>query len=52
MARKYHPDKNKEEGASDKFRRIQLAWETLGNDSGRRRYDAELTVGMRRGFAW
>ena len=41
MARKYHPDKNQEEGAADIFRRVKLAYEVLGDDSTRIAYDAE-----------
>jgi tetratricopeptide (TPR) repeat protein len=41
MALKYHPDKNKEEGAADKFRRVKLAYETLNDAAKRRQYDAE-----------
>ena len=41
-ALKFHPDKNKEEGASDMFRRVRLAFEVLGDTNGRKRYDADL----------
>lgn len=41
MALKYHPDKNKSEGAADSFRRVKLAYETLNDATKRRRYDAE-----------
>ena len=42
LALKYHPDKNKEEGAIDNFRRVKLAHEILGDPVKRRNYDAEL----------
>ena len=45
MALRYHPDKNKEEGASDVFRRVRLAFEVLGEEGGRRRYDKEERFG-------
>lgn len=42
LALKYHPDKNKDDGAADKFRRIKLAYETLSEPVARRQYDTEL----------
>jgi len=39
LARKYHPDVNKEEGAADKFKEIGKAYETLSNDEKRQIYD-------------
>ena len=35
MARKYHPDINKEEGAEEKFKEIGKAYETLLDDEKR-----------------
>ena len=39
LALKYHPDKNKSKEASDKFRDIQIAYETLYDDKKRINYD-------------
>jgi len=39
LARKYHPDVNKEEGAQEKFIEIKEAYEVLSDDEKRARYD-------------
>ena len=39
MARKYHPDVNKEDGAADKFKAIGKAYETLSDEKKREIYD-------------
>lgn len=36
---KYHPDKNREEGANDKFTLIQLAYSILSNEQKKAMYD-------------
>ena len=36
---KYHPDKNSNRFAPDKFRKIQIAYEVLSNDNDRKKYD-------------
>lgn len=39
LARKYHPDVNKEKGAEEKFKDINEAYEVLGDKEKRQRYD-------------
>ncbi len=39
LARKYHPDINKEPEAEDKFKEINAAYEILSDESKRRQYD-------------
>lgn len=39
LARKYHPDVNKEPGAEDKFKEINRAYEVLSEPETRARYD-------------
>ncbi len=39
LARKYHPDINKEKGAEEKFKEINAAYEILKDDDKRRQYD-------------
>lgn len=39
LAKQYHPDRNKEEGAEDKFKEIQEAYEVLYDDQKRAAYD-------------
>ena len=40
MAKKYHPDVNKEKGAESKFKEISEAYEVLEDDKKRQMYDA------------
>ncbi len=40
LARKYHPDVNKEKGAEEKFKDINEAYEVLGDKEKRQRYDS------------
>ena len=39
LARKYHPDVNKEAGAEDKFKEVQSAFDVLSDPQKRARYD-------------
>ena len=39
LARKFHPDVNKSSDAQEKFKDINEAYEVLGDDSKRQRYD-------------
>lgn len=40
LAKKYHPDVNKEKGAEDKFKEIQTAYDVLGDKEKRALYDS------------
>ncbi|HLC65846.1 MAG TPA: molecular chaperone DnaJ [Candidatus Nanoarchaeia archaeon] len=44
LAKKHHPDLNKETGAADKFKEINEAASVLADDEKRRRYDQTGTV--------
>lgn len=44
MARQTHPDVNKEPDAGEAFRRVQAAWDVLGDVLRRRKYDAGLVL--------
>lgn len=44
LAKQYHPDKNKEDGAEEAFKEISAAYDTLKDENKRRTYDLEQTV--------
>ncbi|KAK7690701.1 hypothetical protein QCA50_005800 [Cerrena zonata] len=47
LSRKYHPDKNKEEGAEDKFVEIARAYEVLSDSAKRQVYDRHGEEGLK-----
>jgi molecular chaperone DnaJ len=49
LARQYHPDVNAEDGAADKFKEINLAYEVLSDPERRRQYDAFGTTSQQQG---
>lgn len=51
MARKYHPDVNKDDGADERFKEINEAYEVLSNDSSRTAYDRFGHAGVQGGRA-
>ena len=52
LSKKYHPDINHEEGAEAKYKEIQEAYETLGDEQKRAMYDQYgATDGQAGGFS-
>lgn len=54
LARQYHPDVNREDGAEDKFKEVAAAYEILGDEEKRERYDRFGAAGVNQnagGFA-
>ncbi|KIP08208.1 hypothetical protein PHLGIDRAFT_127140 [Phlebiopsis gigantea 11061_1 CR5-6] len=47
LSRKYHPDKNKEKGAEDKFVEIAQAYEVLSDSTKRQIYDRHGEEGLK-----
>lgn len=50
MSKKYHPDINKEPGAEEKYKEVQEAYETLGDEQKRAAYDQYGPAGANGGF--
>lgn len=50
MSKKYHPDINKEAGAEEKYKEVQEAYETLGDEQKRAAYDQYGAAGANGGF--
>ena len=50
LSKQYHPDINKEAGAEDKYKEIQEAYETLGDEQKRAGYDQYGAAGANGGF--
>ena len=42
LAKKFHPDINKESGAEEKFKKINEAYEVLSDETERKEYDQKL----------
>jgi len=49
LARKYHPDVNKESGSEDRFKEVGEAWEVLKDPDKRKQYDQLRRGGWRQG---
>ncbi|TDL28796.1 DnaJ protein [Rickenella mellea] len=50
LARKYHPDTNKDDGAQEKFVEIQTAYDTLSDEKKRAAYDRYGAASQQPGF--
>ena len=50
MSKKFHPDINKEPGAEEKYKEVQEAYETLGDEQKRAAYDQYGPAGANGGF--
>jgi len=44
LALRYHPDKNKNSEAKEKFMKVVEAYETLSDENGKRNYDESITI--------
>ncbi|XP_075696615.1 dnaJ homolog subfamily C member 16 [Rhinoderma darwinii] len=51
LAREWHPDKNKNPGAEDKFIQVSKAYEILSNEEKRTSYDRYGDVGENQGYS-
>lgn len=45
LSLKYHPDRNKDESATETYKKINMAYETLSDDDKKRQYDMERQHG-------
>lgn len=50
LARKFHPDINKEKGAEERFKEVSAAYEVLGDEQKRAMYDEFGEESLRSGF--
>ena len=50
LARKYHPDVNKDPGAEERFKEINTAYAIVGDDEKRKQWDAYGEASTRQGF--
>ena len=50
LARKFHPDRNPEPSAADRFKEINAAYDVLGDDEKRKLYDKFGDVSLKPGF--
>ena len=50
LARKYHPDLNKDPKAADRFKEINTAYEVLGDEARRNAYDTFGEASLKPGF--
>lgn len=50
MAMTFHPDKNKDPGAADRFKEITLAYEVLSDAERRELYDLAGDASLHEGF--
>jgi len=50
LARKYHPDLNKADGADERFKEVSAAYEVLSDEQQRSNYDAFGADSLKQGF--
>jgi curved DNA-binding protein len=50
LARKYHPDRNKDAGAEDRFKEVNAAYDVVGDEEKRKLYDEFGEISTRPGF--